>query len=75
MKQRPRISLLEAIANVIAGIGIAIVAQIVVFPWFGLNVPLGDTTEIALIFTAVSIVRQFCLRRLFEHWRVMGVVR
>ena len=70
MKQRRRSSLIESIVNVIAGVGVATATQIIVFPWFGLYVSLADTGEIAAIFTAVSIVRQFCLRRLFEHLRV-----
>ena len=74
MKQRRRSSLIESIVNVIAGVGVATATQIIVFPWFGLYVSLADTGEIAAIFTAVSIVRQFCLRRLFEHLRVSGVL-
>ena len=73
--QRKRTSLIEALLNCIAGVGIAIAGQIVVFPWFGLHVSLLDTGEIALIFTGISIVRSYLLRRLFEYLRVTGVLR
>ena len=47
------------------------------FPWFGLPARLDDALAIGLIFTLVSIVRSFALRRAFEvigrstHQRVM----
>ena len=63
-------SLVEAIANVFVGYGIAVLTQLVVFPWFGLPVHLDDALAIGGIFTAVSIARSFVLRRLFEAIRV-----
>jgi hypothetical protein len=58
-------SLVEAVANVIIGYGVAVITQIIVFPWFGLHAGLSDTLVIGLMFTLVSIVRSYCLRRLF----------
>lgn len=63
-------SLVEAIANVGVGFGVAVLAQIVVFPLFGLHVPFTDNLAIGAIFTAVSIARSYALRRLFEVIRV-----
>ena len=63
-------SLIEAIANVAVGYGIAVVTQFVVFPWFDLPAHLDDALAIGGIFTAVSILRSFALRRLFEAIRV-----
>lgn len=72
VKQRRRTSLIEAVANVAAGLVVAIAGQCIIFPALGIVVSLGQTTEIALFMTAISIVRQFILRRLFEHLRVTG---
>ena len=72
MKQSKLMSLIEAIANVVVGYGIAVLTQLVVFPWFGLPARVGDALAIGLIFTAVSIARSFALQRLFEAlqaWR------
>jgi hypothetical protein len=63
-------SLVESIANVLVGYGVAVATQIVVFPWFGLQVPVGDTLLIGVIFTGVSIARSYALRRVFEAIRV-----
>ena len=70
MKQSQTMSLAEAVANVGVGFGVAVVAQIVVFPLFGLDVSFSDNLLIGAIFTAVSIGRSYALRRLFEAIRV-----
>lgn len=69
-KQPRRMSLVESIANVVVGFGIAVLTQIAVFPIFGLQVSLADNLVIGLIFTLVSIARSFALRRMFEEFRV-----
>lgn len=74
MKQSRTMSLVEAIANVAVGFGAALATQVIVFPWFGLIASLADNLLIGGIFTGVSIVRSFVLRRLFEHLRVRGSV-
>jgi hypothetical protein len=70
MKQSRRMSLLESFANVLVGYGVAVVTQIVVFPWFGLIASLGDNLAIGSIFTVVSLIRSYVLRRVFENLRV-----
>jgi hypothetical protein len=41
----------------------------VIFPVFGLIVSLGENIAIGLVFTVVSIVRSYLLRRAFEVMR------
>ena len=72
--QRKRTSAIEAGANVAVGVGVAIGAQITIFPYFGLYASLYDTSKIALIFTGISMVRSYMLRRFFEWMRVSGVM-
>lgn len=67
--QSKRSSLTEAIANVAIGYCVAIAAQCVIFPLFGLHVSVSQNLWIGLAFTAVSLVRSYCLRRLFNGWR------
>ena len=69
MKQSRRMSLVESIANVIVGYGIAVGTQVVVFPLFGIHASLSDNLTIGAIFTLVSIIRSYALRRAFEHFR------
>ena len=70
MKQSRLMSLVEALANVAVGYGLAVVTQLVVFPWFGLPARLADAMGIAAVFTIVSIARSYALRRLFEAIRI-----
>jgi hypothetical protein len=63
-------SLVEATANVAVGFGVAVLAQVAVFPLFGLHVGFADNLMIAAIFTAISIARSYVLRRVFEAIRV-----
>ncbi len=69
MKQSRRMSLMESIANVTVGYGIAVGTQVVVFPLFGIHASLSDNLTIGAIFTLVSIIRSYALRRAFEHFR------
>ena len=69
MKQSRMMSLVEAITNVVVGYGVAVMAQMLVFPLFGLHASLTDNLLIGAIFTAASIVRSYSLRRMFEAIR------
>jgi hypothetical protein len=68
-------SALESAINVLVGYGVAVAAQIVVFPWFGIHIPLETNLTIGLIFTAVSLVRSYALRRAFNWWYVRRASR
>jgi hypothetical protein len=59
-------SLIESVANIVVGYGVAVVTQLLVFPLFGLAASLGDNLMIGLIFTIVSLARSYMLRRLFN---------
>jgi hypothetical protein len=67
--QSRRQSLIEAIANVVVGYALAVLTQIVVFPWFGLQIPFRDNLAIGAMFVMISLLRSYALRRLFERWR------
>ena len=70
MKQPRAMSLVEAIANVVVGYGVAVVTQILIFPIFGLHTTLAQNLKMGAIFTVVSIARSFALRRVFEAIRM-----
>lgn len=65
--QSRRHSIFEAWANVIAGFGIAVAAQMVVFPWFGIPTTWMESVEIGAPMTVVSLARSYVLRRLFNE--------
>jgi len=69
MSQSRFMSLIESVTNLIVGYALAVATQIVVFPWFGLNPTVGQNLTIGALFSAMSLLRSFALRRLFENWR------
>ena len=75
MKQSRLMSRVELLANVLVGYVVAVVTQMAVFPLFGLAVTVTENLLIGLIFTAVSIVRSYALRRGFEALRVRQSAR
>ncbi len=75
MKQSRLMSLVESLANVLVGYVVAVVTQMAVFPLFGLAVTVTENLLIGLIFTVVSIVRSYALRRGFEALRVRQSAR
>ena len=64
--QTKRHSLIESVINVIVGYGVAVASQTVILPLFGITIGLGESAEMALWFTGISIVRSYVLRRLFN---------
>ena len=72
MKQSRLMSLVESVANVIVGYGVAVVTQILIFPIFGLHTTLAQNLKMGAVFTVVSIARSFALRRVFEANRKRG---
>ena len=67
MKQSRLMSLVESVANVIVGYDVAVCTQILIFPVFGLHTTLAQNLKMGAVFTGISIIRSFALRRLFER--------
>ena len=55
MKQSRFMSLVEAVANVIVGYGVAVATQILIFPIFGLHTTLAQNLKMGAVFTLVSL--------------------
>jgi len=59
-------SFVEAVTNIAVGYALAVLTQIIVFPLFGLHASLGQNFLLAALFTAISLIRGYTLRRLFN---------
>jgi hypothetical protein len=60
-------SMIESITNVVAGYFVALMSQIIIFPFFGIHATIRDNLMIGLWFTVISIIRSYVLRRIFNH--------
>ncbi len=67
MMQSRTHSALEAIANVALGWLLAILTQLLVFPVYCLSITFSQNLQIGIIFTFVSLVRSYMLRRVFAR--------
>ena len=61
-------SLIESIINTSLGFLVALITQILIYPVFDIEVSFGDQTLLALIFTSVSLVRGYIVRRYFNTY-------
>lgn len=61
-------SLVEALTNIVIGLGVGFVSNIVVLPLFGYHVSLTDGFLISVVFTVISLVRSYVVRRVFNKY-------
>ena len=64
--QSKRESLIETLTNVGIGWFISFIANMLVLPLFGYNINLTDGVLISIIFTIISIIRGYVVRRWFN---------
>lgn len=64
MRQCRLMSFVETTTTLGVGYGVSVDSQFVAFPWFGLSVNLGDALGIGAVFSVLSLVRGYLLRRL-----------
>ena len=69
VNQSRKMSAVEAVASTVAGFAINVTLQTLVFPLFGVDLPLSSNLLIGAIFTGSSLARGYVLRRVFETFR------
>jgi len=67
MKDSKIKSFTESIFNIIVGLGISFVANMFILPMFGMPYNLVSFGVIGVIYTIISLVRSYILRRLFVN--------
>ena len=64
--QSKKQSLIESLTSTTIGIIIGIVLNLTILPIFGYPVSVSDSLWISIIFTIVSIIRSYIIRRWFN---------
>ena len=59
-------SFVEAWANILVGFSINFFANLWILPWFGFNVTPSSAFLIGIVFTVISLLRSYVLRRWFN---------
>lgn len=65
--QTRRQSLLESWINIAVGLGISALANMLIFPLFGWYISASQNLSLSVIYTAISLVRSYLLRRFFNR--------
>ncbi len=64
--QTKRQSAVEAVVNTLTGYGVSLGVSLVIYPLFGFPVTFVQANALTCIFTALSILRNYIVRRLFN---------
>jgi len=67
MAQSKRSSLLEAVLNTVVGYGISLLAYQYVMPLLGFNTSWSDSVILVAVFSLISIIRNYLIRRVFAR--------
>jgi hypothetical protein len=59
-------SFIEACFNVLIGFGINFTANLLILPAFGFAITLADNFLIGILYTVISVVRSYAVRRWFN---------
>jgi hypothetical protein len=59
-------SLIETFINIAIGYVVAICSQMLIFPYFGIDIPLSTNLALGGFFTVISIIRSYLVRRYFN---------
>ncbi len=62
-------SLVETTTNILVGLVISFLSQIVIFKIYDVHLSTQQNAEITLYFTIISIIRSYALRRFFNSLR------
>lgn len=66
MSQSRTRSLTEAVFNTVVGYGINFTANLVILPHFGFDISIKQNIVLGLIYTLISIIRGYVIRRWFN---------
>lgn len=64
--QTKKQSLIETLTSVFAGWLIGVILNLTVLPLFDYNITIVDSLLVSLIFTVISVVRGYLIRRFFN---------
>jgi hypothetical protein len=59
-------SFIEAVINTCIGFAINFTANMFIFPLFGFHITVSENFVLGLLYTVISVVRSYCIRRWFN---------
>ena len=62
-------SVIETCVNIAIGYSVAVLSQVVIFPLVEVEATIKQNLTIGVYFTAISFIRSYCIRRVFNRVR------
>lgn len=76
MSQSRTDSFMEALVNILVGLVVSMIANQIVLPAIlGVHMNAGQNIAISLAYTAISLIRQYVLRRAFNGRSVWAAIK
>lgn len=66
MSQSRKHSFLESCTNVFIGYVVAIISQLIILPWFDIDIEFHENLLMAFYFTIISLIRSYVIRRWYN---------
>lgn len=66
MTQTRTMSFVESWVNILVGYTVNFTANMIILPMFGFDIKIGQNIIIGLLYTIISLVRSYCIRRVFN---------
>ena len=63
-------SAVETAVNILIGFAVSLGSEVFIFPHYDIHVSFETNVHLMLFFTAVSIIRSYVLRRVFNSIRI-----
>ncbi len=70
--QKKRHSILEVVVNTSVGYVVSFFTNMFALPLFGVSVSTSQNLKLGVIFTLISIIRSYVLRRIFNRLHAFG---
>jgi hypothetical protein len=67
MKQSKKHSLIESVTNVVVGLVISFLIQLIIYPILNIEVSLNQNLFITMVFFLASFFRGYVIRRIFNN--------
>lgn len=67
--QSRRMSMIEVATNIVIGLVVSFISQIVIFKLYDIHISVTQNVEITIWFTVISIIRSYLIRRWFNSMK------
>ncbi len=68
-------SLIESVLSTAVGFCVTMLANLIIFPAYGIKITMAQNIQIVMIMTVISILRQYFMRRIFNNITLKRIMK